>query len=429
MSFATDELNQLQEQLTREQPQDVLQFCANFFNQKLQHQRQHLWGQQQKADAAGITLFPSLDHVHVPHPMLKRQPLFKLPFLVNDPHQADAGDPRAPQGALASQGLFKNNFDVLLGAPKTKGDPLDPASQAPAPSGGPAPANPAKLPHFNANRRTLVSAETLNPDMFKQLGWTPPRNNQLLADEREELLRKLGLYFLFNQLDDGLKKTVVAALEPKLFPKDTEIIRQGDEGDFFYIIVSGTVDFYVKGSKVNSAGEGLYFGELALMYNSPRAATAVAVTDVKCWALDRATFRLILLEQTYNRRTMYENFLKDVQVLQLLLPQERLKLADALVTEIYHKGDKIVTEGEQGENFYFIELGACRVYSNDKGELTTLKTGDYFGEIALLNDLPRQATVEAVDTVIVATLGKLGFERLLGPAIQVLRQQDPREKH
>ncbi|CAN3375703.1 hypothetical protein DIURU_001262 [Diutina rugosa] len=429
MSFATDELNHLQQAINREQPRDVIQFCANYFDHKLQQQRLHLWSQQQKAEAAGITLFPQVDSAHVPAiPHNKRQPSFKSPFSVNDPHQQDAGDPTSAPAA----GLFKSDFNVNSGAPTSKTDPLDPSTATAGGVGARGDADLAsapaqKIPNFNANRRTSVSAETLNPDLFKSSGWTPPKNNQLSAEERQELSQKLGSYFLFDQLDASSKKTVVSALESKSFPKNTEIIRQGDEGDFFYIIVKGTVDFFVNGSKVNSSGEGSYFGELALMYNSPRAATAVAASDVQCWALDRATFRSILLESTYNRRTMYENFLKDVKVLSSLTPQERSKLADALKTEVYHKGDKIVVEGEKGENFYFIEKGACKVYSNDKGELTQLKDGDYFGEIALLNDLPRQATVEAVDTVIVATLGKSGFERLLGPAIQVLRQQDPRQ--
>ena len=100
-------------------------------------------------------------------------------------------------------------------------------------------------------------------------------------------------------------------------------------------------------------------------------------------------------------------------------------MADALSTEIYHKGDKIVTQGDVGENFYFIERGECDVIKEGEGVVSKLGKGDYFGEVALLNDLPRQATVQAVDTVVVATLGKLGFTRLLGPAVQVLKSQDP----
>ena len=131
----------------------------------------------------------------------------------------------------------------------------------------------------------------------------------------------------------------------------------------FYIIETGTVDFYVNDAKVSSSSEGSSFGELALMYNSPRAATAVAATDVVCWALDRLTFRRILLEGTFNKRLMYEDFLKDIEVLKSLSDHARSKLADALSTEMYHKGDKIVTEGEQGENFYLIESGNCQVYN------------------------------------------------------------------
>ena len=76
-----------------------------------------------------------------------------------------------------------------------------------------------------------------------------------------------------------------------------------------------------------------------------------------------------------------------------------------------------------------IESGNCQVYKEKEGNIKQLTKGDYFGEVALLNDLPRQATVEALDTVIVATLGKSGFQRLLGPAVEVLRLQDPTKAH
>ena len=120
----------------------------------------------------------------------------------------------------------------------------------------------------------------------------------------------------------------------------------------FYIIETGTVDFYVNDAKVSSSSEGSSFGELALMYNSPRAATAVAATDVVVRPFDIPSNSF---EGTFNKRLMYEDFLKDIEVLKSLSDHARSKLADALSTEMYHKGDKIVTEGEQGENFYLIE--------------------------------------------------------------------------
>lgn len=442
--FATEELNQLQKEIIAKNPIDVLQFCANYFNSKLELQRSQLWQQQNKAKAAGINLFPLIDNVFNSDggaimTANKRQPSFKSPFGDNDPtlidhhHHHHDDDTKEGQGASKQEikaDLFKGGFGVGKSTslkPLQELDPNDPShSTSQGPDSVPSVAK-SKIPvAFNANRRTSVSAEAMNPDKFKSDSWKPPIND-LSQAQKAELTKTLGSNFLFRQLDSSSKKTVIEALGKKEFKKGDEIIKQGDEGDFFYIIEKGTVDFYVNGNQVNSSSEGSSFGELALMYNSPRAATAVAASDlgVTCWALDRQTFRRILLERTFNRRLMYEDFLKDVKVLSSLSSQERLKLADALSTQIYHKGDKIVKEGEKGENFYFIESGNCQVSKEDKGVLTKLSKGDYFGEVALLNDLPRQATVEALDTVIVATLGKSGFSRLLGPAVDILKSQDP----
>lgn len=428
-SFVTEELNQLQREILAKNPADVLQFCANYFNSKLAMQRLHLWRVQPKAKAAGIDLFPKVDSVvdntgfgALPS---TSHPSFKSPFGTTDPHSDHPGVSHEEHPSAATQdagALFKGGFGVGKAATSAPSQDLDPSDPSAARA---VPAKPTKLPiAFNANRRVSVSAEAMNPDKFKSDSWKPPVND-LLPEQRKELSRTLSLNFLFQQLDKESKETVVAALKKMQFAPGTEIITQGDEGDYFYVIESGRVDFYVNGTKVNTASDGSSFGELALMYNSPRAATAVAESDVTCWALDRATFRRILLEGTFNRRIMYEDFLKDVKVLSGLTHQERSKLADALSTEIYHAGDKIVTEGETGDKFYLIESGTCEISKIDEGVIATIGKGKYFGEVALLNDLPRQATVTAKDTVIVATLGKSGFTRLLGPALDVLRKQDP----
>lgn len=427
--FATEELEQLQKEIIAKNPTDVLQFCANYFNSRLALQRNHLWQVETRAKAAGIDLFPQLEAGAIDAQgqgviPSARQPSFKSPFGDNDPHSDHTHHAGEPAKEEDSAGLFKG-FGVgkkSHHAPEPALDPNDPT----APELADAPSRPSnKLPlAFNANRRTSVSAEAMNPDKFKSDSWKPPVND-LTEEQRAELAKTLSLNFLFQQLDKKAKETVVAALQKKEYTRSTEIITQGDVGDYFYIIESGTVDFYVNGTKVNTSSDGSSFGELALMYNSPRAATAVAASDVTCWALDRATFRRILLEGTFNRRIMYEDFLKDVTVLSGLTPQERSKLADALTTEMYHAGDNIVTEGETGDKFYLIESGSCEISKRNEGVIGTIGKGNYFGEVALLNDLPRQATVKALDNVIVATLDKSGFTRLLGPALDLLRERDP----
>ena len=69
----------------------------------------------------------------------------------------------------------------------------------------------------------------------------------------------------------------------------------GDEGDNFYVIDSGEVEVYVNNQIVLNISEGGSFGELALIYGTPRAATVKAKTDVKLWGIDRLSYRRILM--------------------------------------------------------------------------------------------------------------------------------------
>ena len=67
------------------------------------------------------------------------------------------------------------------------------------------------------------------------------------------------------------------------------VIQQGDDGDNFYIIESGTYDILIgePGAKVGQYNDSGFFGELALMYNMPRAATIKAVSNGTLWSLVR----------------------------------------------------------------------------------------------------------------------------------------------
>ena len=289
----------------------------------------------------------------------------------------------------------------------------------------PKPKSYTPLPlRFNAERRTSVSGESINPDKFDD--WTPEHYHEKTAEQMKRLEKSIGKNFLFNNLDIDNKRLVINCLEEKKVPQNSVIIKQGD---YFYIVESGTVEFYVNSECVSASGPGSSFGELALMYNSPRAATAVAQTDCVLWALDRLTFRKVLLGSSFKKRIMYDDLLKSVPVLKTLTTYDRAKLSDALETRFFEPGQVIIKEGEVGENFYLIEYGECEVTKEGEGIVNRLKGGDYFGEIALINDLPRQATVTAVKATKVAFLGKSGFQRLLGPVVDVLKLNDPRKIH
>ncbi len=179
--------------------------------------------------------------------------------------------------------------------------------------------------------------------------------------------------------------------------------------------------------KVKSYCSGDSFGELALLYNSPRAATVIAKTDCILWTVDRATFNNIVKEAAQKKREQYENFLKSVEILHSVEPYELSQIADALKSCVYSKNDYIIREGELGDIFYIIVEGeAIATKTIEPGKppvkVKEYKKGDYFGELALLKGDPRAANVVATSHLKAISLDRNSFKRLLGPIEDILKR-------
>jgi len=305
------------------------------------------------------------------------------------------------------------------------------------PSASRIPPDPNSYPaQYNFNRRTSVSAESLKPTADANDNWTPPSYPKT-TEQLGRLKTAIQGNFLFSHLDDEQSNQILGALQEKPIPaKDIKVITQGDAGDYFYVVEKGSFDVYVNpsgtvepgpdgmGSKVGTIESGGSFGELALMYNAPRAATVVSAENhCTLWAVERVTFRRILLESTFARRRLYEDFLEGVEILSTLTPYERSKIADALETLKFPAGSTIIKEGDAADSFYIMEDGEADAFKEGVDEsVKHYKRGDYFGELALLNDAPRAASVVCVTDVKVATLGKEAFARLLGPIKGIMRR-------
>jgi CRP-like cAMP-binding protein len=92
-----------------------------------------------------------------------------------------------------------------------------------------------------------------------------------------------------------------------------------------------------------------------------------------------------------------------------LLPESTLEqLAQAVVEEPMRAGEEVVRQGEPGDRFYVIDSGSVDVYV-DGQPTTRLDPGEYFGEIALLRDTPRTATVSAREDGLLLTLSRDSF--------------------
>jgi putative ABC transport system ATP-binding protein len=109
-------------------------------------------------------------------------------------------------------------------------------------------------------------------------------------------------------------------------------------------------------------------------------------------------------------------------------PHVLSEMAQKMVREPHRAGGVVFRQGDVGDKFYVIGRGACDILVQDGAEsrlIRTLGPGDFFGEIALLTDKPRTATVAAHENTILYWLDKANFTAVLDASAslkdQVLR--------
>lgn len=403
--------DELRSELTKACPSDIYQFCASYFSQKLQEQR------YQFLTLVGATKTDNkaLDFFKVP-PQGRLNFDFSIPFF-----------PESSTSPLTHKlSSSEDGSDVYLSGEESLSDlDTDDSYLLTSSDDDDVPFEP---PTFNRGRRTSISAESMAPTKDEDFDKTYiPKT----LEQRQRIETSISENFLFKNLDEDQYKDVIDAMTEKLVVEGEEVIIQGDIGDYFYVVEEGSLHVYLfkedePEAKVLEYGPGGSFGELALMYNAPRAATVRCVQDSVLWALDRITFRRILMERTFRKRRMYESFLEEVPILANLEPHERHKIADALESVAFNTNEVVIQQGDIGQSFYIIESGEATVTKVDefgnKHEFVSLKKGDYFGELALLTDKPRKATVTAKGRLKCATLGKKAFVRLLGPIVEIIKR-------
>lgn len=273
-------------------------------------------------------------------------------------------------------------------------------------------------------RRGAVSASVMNEeDVSSYEKKVIPKDYKTTAALQKAIKRNL----LFSHLEDDEKSEIFDAMFQVEHKAGEVVIQQGDEGDNFYVLDTGEIDVFVNNNHVSSITDGGSFGELALIYGTPRAATCKARTNVRLWAIDRDTYRRILMGSTIRKRKMYESFLEKVSILESLDKWERLTVADALESCQFVDGEEVVKQGEPGDEFFIIIEGLATVLQRktEDGEVLVvgeLKQSDYFGEIALLLKRPRAATVKAVGPLKCVKLDRARFERVLGPCVEILKR-------
>ncbi|XP_010001101.1 PREDICTED: cAMP-dependent protein kinase type I-alpha regulatory subunit [Chaetura pelagica] len=208
-------------------------------------------------------------------------------------------------------------------------------------------------------RRGAISAEVYTEeDAASYVRKVIPKDYKTMA----ALAKAIEKNVLFAHLDDNERSDIFDAMFPVTYIAGETVIQQGDEGDNFYVVDQGEMDVSISGSCLESLDK---------------------------W--------------------------------------ERLTVADALEPVQFEDGQKIVVQGEPGDEFFIILEGTAAVLqrrseNEEFVEVGRLGPSDYFGEIALLMNRPRAATVVARGLLKCVKLDRPRFERVLGPCSDILKR-------
>lgn len=277
--------------------------------------------------------------------------------------------------------------------------------------------------------RTSVSAEAYGKWNVKQE--FVPKEIAKSDDAKCRIRDVLQKSFLFQSLNPKELEIVVMSMEELKPARGMQIIKQGDDGDCLYVVELGTLSCKIltqNGEEltVKTCETGDAFGELALLYNCPRAASVYADSDCVLWKLDRDTFNHIVKDAASKKRERYEEFLKRVPLLQSLNAYDRSQLSDALTTYNFEAGAHVIRQGEQGDRMYILEEGAAFAWKNDSESKSVFdygNSGDFFGELALLKNAPRAVNVTCTKPSTLVAIDRKTFKRLLGNLEDIIDAQ------
>jgi CRP-like cAMP-binding protein len=252
-------------------------------------------------------------------------------------------------------------------------------------------------------------------------GWNVLHRVDAAAGERHRLLRLLHGVPCLAPLDLPALESLASRLTPRAEPARSEVVCQGDPGDHFYIVEAGSADVLVDGFLVGRIGPGGSFGEKALLRDTGRTATVRSREPMRLLALSREAF--LTAVTGYEEGMASLTGARQIGEVPEPSPRDRAKLlgrvglfshldssalkglADRSVVDQWPAGSTIIRRGDEGDRFYVLLEGRAAVSVGDRF-LGELLPGDHFGEIALLHDVPRTATVQASTPVATLSLDR-----------------------
>ena len=231
---------------------------------------------------------------------------------------------------------------------------------------------------------------------------------------------------LFDDLSEDVLSDLAGRVRLVRVPAGKPVVRQGERAEAFFVVRRGALEIVEEhpgGDErvLRVLGRGESFGELGLATAAPRAATVRALEDGELFEIDESTFDRLLADSLnlpkFGPTIQKVNELRELPAFETLEPDEAGELLAHGGWVLFRAGEAIVTEGEAGDAFYALAAGQVDVF--ERGALKrTLGPGSHFGELALLHNVPRTATVVARTPARAFRLEREGFDRLLASAFR-----------
>ena len=262
--------------------------------------------------------------------------------------------------------------------------------------------------------KALVRIESMIHEAISTL---PPVSEAAPRLDASELI---GTVPLLNGLPTEVLEQLSEHAKSVTFLSGDIVIGEGERGNALYIITHGVVSVYKGDKKVAELSDGDFFGEMALLGDQVRTATVKAKHPSTLLRLTRRDVMQLAGEGTElkhrltdikEEREAQTDLVGLVPLLRGLSSEVLELIVEQTMSVGFKPGDAVMTEGESGDSMFIIIHGVVSVYK--AGELIAeLKEGDFFGEMALLGDQVRTATVKIKEQTALLKLSRVDIMKI-----------------
>ncbi len=221
-----------------------------------------------------------------------------------------------------------------------------------------------------------------------------------------------------------------------VLPRGEVIFNRNDYSNSFFSILEGRVAIQTEGQNGKEAVYGVkagnFFGEMGLLSGRRRSGTAIASSDCVLVETPRRSMLKLLYSASGVQRKLDEVSLKRVvrSCIDTSLPERELDyLVQGAQPKRYAVGDVLFNEGDKADGLYMIRRGSVTVSRMVDGKevvLAYISAGNYVGEMALVSNQPRSATVRAASPTEVVLLEAVRVADVLGRNTSMRRKVDSR---